>query len=124
METLLLIGIGGFIGANLRYVVSTWAAQRFGVGFPWGTMIINFSGSLLLAVFVAWLTAHTTIDPRVRLFTAVGFFGAYTTYSTFAVESITLLQTGNWIGAFSNVFGTNLVCILGALVGFALGSRI
>ncbi len=124
METLLLIGIGGFIGANARYLISTWVAQHFGAGFPWGTMLINFTGSLLLAVFIAWLTTHTTIDPRVRLLIAVGFFGGYTTYSTFAVESITLLQTGNWIGAFGNIFGTNLVCLLGALVGFALGSRV
>ena len=108
----------------MRYVVSNWAAQQFGAGCPWGTMIINFTGSLLLAVFIAWLTTHTTVDPRVRLFIAVGFFGAYTTYSTFAVESITLLQTGNWIGALSNIVGTTGVCTLGALVGFALGSRL
>ncbi len=124
METLLLIGIGGFIGANLRYLVSTWAAQRLGAGFPWGTMLINFTGSLMLAVFIAWLTTRTTVDPRVRLLIAVGFFGAYTTFSTFAVESITLLQTGNWIGALSNILGTNLICFLGALVGFAFGSRL
>jgi fluoride exporter len=124
METLLIIGAGGFIGANLRYLVSIWAAQRFGATFPWGTMIINFTGSLLLALFVAWLTTRTTLDPRLRLLVAVGFFGAYTTYSTFAVESVTLFQTGNWLGALSNIFGTTLVCILGALVGFALGARL
>jgi CrcB protein len=124
METLLLIGIGGFLGANVRYLVSTWAAQQFGVEFPWGTMIINFTGSLLLAVFVAWLTTHTAIDPRVRLFLAIGFFGAYTTFSTFAVESVTLFQTGNWFGALSNLLGTYVVCMLGAFAGFAVGSRL
>lgn len=124
METLLLIGLGGFIGANLRYLISIWAAEQFGADFPWGTILINFTGSLLLATLVAWLGSHTTVDPRVRLFLAVGFFGAYTTFSTYAVESMTLLQAGRWIGALGNILGTNLICILGAIAGFALGSRL
>ncbi len=124
LETLLFIGLGGFIGANARYLVSTWAAQRFGAAFPWGTLLINFSGSCLLAIFLTWAASRATLDPRVRLFVAVGFFGAYTTFSTFANESLALLQAGNWIAAVSNVLGTNLVCILGAMVGVALGARL
>jgi CrcB protein len=124
METLLLIGIGGFIGANLRYAVSVWAAERFGAAFPWGTLVINFTGSLLLAVFVGWLSSRPAIDPRLRLLVAVGFFGAYTTYSTFSVESVMLFQSGNWLGALQNIAGTTLVCILGALVGLTLGARL
>ncbi len=124
LETLLFIGLGGFIGANARYLVSIWAAQRFGAAFPWGTLLINFSGSCLLAVFLTWAASRTTLDPRVRLFVAVGFFGAYTTFSTFANESLALLQAGNWIAAVSNVLGTNLVCLLGAMVGVALGARL
>jgi CrcB protein len=124
VETLLIIGLGGFVGANLRYMVSVWAAERFGVGFPWGTLIINFTGSLLLALFLAWLNNHVTIDPRWRLFIAVGFFGAYTTYSTYANETVALMQANDWIGALGNILGTNLVCIVGALVGLALGNRL
>jgi CrcB protein len=124
VENLLIIGLGGFIGANLRYMVSTWAVGQFGSAFPWGTLIINFSGSCLLGVFIAWTMAHAPVDPRVRLFIAVGFFGAYTTFSTYANESVTLLQNGDWLGALSNILGTNLVCILGAAVGLAVGSRL
>jgi len=124
VETLLIIGLGGFVGANLRYVVSVWAAEQFGIAFPWGTLIINFTGSLLLAVFLAWLNNHVTIDPRWRLFIAVGFFGAYTTFSTYAVESVSLLQNSQWVGTLGNILGTNLACIVGAILGLWLGARL
>jgi CrcB protein len=124
IETFLLIGLGGIVGANLRYWLSLWAADALGKTFPWGTLIINFSGSALLGVFTGWLANHTTVDPRVRLLVAVGFFGAYTTFSTFANDSITLLLSGNWLGAASNILGTNLLCLLGALLGVLLGSRL
>jgi CrcB protein len=94
VETILLIGIGGFIGANLRYAVSVWAAGRFGLVFPWGTLIINVTGSFILALFLGYAVAHTRLDDRVRLLLAVGFCGAYTTFSTYAVESIALMQGG------------------------------
>src|SRR5262249_29690273 len=90
LETLLWIGIGGFIGANVRYLVSTWAADHLAKGFPWGTLIINFTGSSLLGMFTGWAGNHITLDPRVRLLVAIGFFGAYTTFSTYANESVGL----------------------------------
>jgi CrcB protein len=123
METFILIGIGGFIGANLRYLVSAWAAGAFGNAFPWGTVIINFTGSCLLAIFIAYAGKHATLDPRVRLFVAVGFCGAYTTFSTYATESMALLQAGDWIGGFGDLIGTNLICIIGVIIGLAIGSR-
>jgi CrcB protein len=124
VETILLIGVGGFIGANARYFLSGWAAEVLGKAFPWGTLIINFTGSCLLGVFIAWAANQTTLDPRVRLLVAVGFFGAYTTFSTYATESVALLQSGNWIGALGNILGTNLICIFGAIVGLAVGNRL
>jgi CrcB protein len=66
VETLLLIGIGGFIGANVRYWVSIWAADRFGAAFPWGTLIINVTGATLLGLFNGWAGNHLNLDPRVR----------------------------------------------------------
>jgi CrcB protein len=124
VETLILIGIGGFLGANIRYLVSGWAAGTFGSAFPWGTVIINFTGSCLLAIFIAYAGKHATLDPRVRLFFAVGFCGAYTTFSTYATESIALLQAGDWIGGLGDIIGTNLLCILGVIVGLVIGSRL
>ena len=124
METFLLIGLGGFMGANLRYLVSVAAAERFGTAFPWGTLIINFSGSCLLALFLAIAANRANLDPRFRLLVATGFFGAYTTFSTYALESITLLRAGDWLGAAGNVLGTNLVCLVGAFLGLLIGSRL
>lgn len=124
MEAIVIIGIAGFIGANVRYLVSTWAAQSLGSAFPWGTLIINVTGSCLLAVFTAWAGNRTQLDPRVRLFIAVGFFGAYTTFSTYANDSIALLRTGEWLGVLSNVLITNVLCLAGVLIGFFIGSRL
>jgi len=124
LETLLLIGLGGFIGANLRYWVSGWAARYLGQVFPWGTLIINFSGSCLLAVFIAWSANRLDIDPRIRLFLAIGFFGAYTTFSTYANESIALSRTGDWVGMWGNILGTNLLCLAGAWIGLMIGKHL
>ncbi len=124
METILMIGIGAVIGANLRYFVSLWAAQQFGTTFPWGTLIINFTGSALLAVFLAFLANHTGVDPRYRLLIATGFCGGYTTFSTYANDSVALFRAGDWIGAVGNVLGSNLICIAGVVVGLLIGSRL
>src|SRR5258706_9402377 len=75
LEQSLIIGIAGFIGANVRSWVSGWAAATLEQSFPWGTLIINFSGSCLLAVFIGWSGDHITLDPRNRLFVAIGFLG-------------------------------------------------
>ncbi len=124
MDTILFIGMGGFVGANLRYFISGWIADRVGQTFPWGTLVINVTGSILLGVFISWAGRHIEIDPRVRLFLAVGFFGAYTTYSTYANESVALLQSGDWVGALGNILGTNLLCLIGAMIGVAIGGRL
>lgn len=124
METMLFIGLGGFAGANARYFVSGWMAAWVSGLFPWGTLAVNLSGSILLGMFISWSGNQVTIDPRLRLFLAVGFFGAYTTFSTYANESVALLQRGDWAGALSSILGTNLLCVIGAFLGVALGSRI
>lgn len=124
METILLIGLGGFLGANVRYFVTLWTIERFGTAFPWGTLLVNFSGSLLLALLLAFAANRLEFDPRLRLLLATGFFGAYTTFSTYANEAVALAASGNWLGAAGNVLGTNVVCIAGVLVGLAIGSRL
>jgi fluoride exporter len=123
VEQLVIIGIAGFIGANVRYWVSSWAAEHLGQTFPWGTLIINLTGSALLGMFIGWSGNRITLDPRVRLFIAVGFFGAYTTFSTYANESVALLRAGDWIGTLGNILGTNVLCIVGAVLGLAIGSQ-
>lgn len=124
VETFLIIGLGGFAGANLRYVVSVWAVEQLGTRFPYGTLIVNFAGSILLAAFIAWAARHVDLDPRVRLLVAVGFFGAFTTFSTFATESVGLALDGNLIAAAANVLVTNAVCLAGVGIGLAVGRAV
>jgi CrcB protein len=79
MQNFLIIGFGTFLGANLRYWLSGWAAERWGTLFPYGTLIINLTGSFLFGALLAAATERILVDPRWRLFFAVGFLGAYTT---------------------------------------------
>ena len=123
VESMLVVGIGGFIGANVRYLVATWITEKTGQSFPWATILINISGSILLAVFLAWFMNHQP-DPRWRILIAVGFFGAYTTFSTYSVETISLLQAGNFTGAATNILITNILCIVGAWIGWGIGNRL
>jgi CrcB protein len=86
-------------------------------------LIINFSGSVVLAVFTAWATNRAGLDPRVRLLVAIGFCGGYTTFSTYANESIALLQAGDWLGAAGYILGTNVVCLVGVITGLFIGRQ-
>jgi CrcB protein len=122
IETLLWVGMGGFIGANARYLVGIWAAERFGHSFPWGTLIINVSGALLLAAFAAWFTRQVGLNPNLRLLFAVGFCGAYTTFSTYALDTITLAHSGQFSAALVNLLLNNALSLVATLAGLALGS--
>jgi fluoride exporter len=124
VDKYLIIGLGAFLGANARYLLGTWAAQKWGAAFPYGTLIINVSGSLALGVFLAATTGRLAIDPRWRLFLAIGFLGAYTTFSTYTYESLQLLLNGDWQRGLLNIAGSNLLGLLGAVVGIGLGRRL
>jgi fluoride exporter len=124
MENYLIIGLGAFLGANTRYLLGTWAAQKWGVGFPYGTLIINVSGSLVLGFFLAATTGRLAVDPRWRLFFALGFLGAYTTFSTYTYESLQLVLGGNWPLGLVNIIGSNVLGLAGAAAGFWLGQRL
>ena len=116
-----MISLGGVLGANARYLVAAWAAERFGTAFPYGTFIINITGSFALGLFMAFLQDRAFIHPNYRLFFATGFCGAYTTFSTFTYESLRLWQDGSVLLAFLNMAGSILVGMLGIFSGFLLG---
>ncbi|GIW09090.1 MAG: hypothetical protein KatS3mg061_0147 [Dehalococcoidia bacterium] len=116
----LLVGLGGFLGANARYLLGGWVAERFGTTFPYGTLVINVTGSLLLGFFLTLTTERFVADPGWRLFFAIGFLGAYTTFSTFSFESVVLLQEHAWWLALANVFGSTLLGLAAVLLGIAL----
>jgi CrcB protein len=119
LTTVLLVGGGGFIGANLRYWLGGWVQDRAGVHFPWQTLAINVSGSLLIGLFLG-LMAGTNWSPNWRLFIAIGVLGGYTTYSSFAWESLSLLQEGQTGRATMYVVGTALGSVMAAWVGLVI----
>lgn len=116
-EPAVLIGIGGILGANARYLVSVWAARRIGASFPYGTMIVNLSGSLLLGIMATAIVGRVVSEPEVRLLVSVGFLGAYTTFSTFAFESVSLIRRRAYALATVNVLASTVLGLLGAWIG-------
>lgn len=117
----LYIGLGAAVGANLRYFISLWAAQRFGSTLPYGTLIVNISGSLLLGFLLTLFVERLSLSTEVKLMLAVGFLGSYTTFSTFAVESYNLWQASlPWL-ALLNLLGHNLLGLLAVIIGIHLG---
>lgn len=117
----LLIGLGGFFGANARFLVSSWAARLLGSHFPYGTFLANITGSLLLGVTIAVLHDRALLASPQRHFFVVGFLGAYTTFSTFAYESMQLFQNGSILLGLLNIVGSVVVGLLAVVCGFWLG---
>ncbi len=117
----LLIGLGGFCGANARFLVASWAARLLGANFPYGTFLANISGSLLLGVTLTVLHDRALLASPQRHFFVVGFLGAYTTFSTFTYESIQLLQNGSVLLGVLNIVGSVMVGLLAVLCGFWIG---
>lgn len=124
MQTFLLLSVGAILGANLRYWVGGWAAERFGAAFPYGNLIINLSGSFILGVFITLTTERFLIDPRWRLFLAIGFLGSYTTFSSYAYESINLILSGQYGIGLLNLLGSSILGGLAALLGIWVGRLI
>jgi fluoride exporter len=118
--TYLLIGIGGFLGANARYLLGGWIAERYGMSFPYGTMAINVSGSVVIGFFLALASERFIIHPNWRLFFAIGFLGGYTTFSTFSFETFALLQQRAFLLALANALGSVVLGQMGVLVGIIL----
>jgi len=116
----LAISLGAIVGANLRYLVSQFAARVLGPVFPYGTLIINVAGSLIVGWFVIWTSERALVDPRWRLLVVVGFCGGFTTFSSYAFESMAYFEQGQWLLLASNILANNLLCLAAALSGMAL----
>lgn len=116
----LYISAGAIIGANLRYLVGLWASQLWGVGFPYGTLLVNVIGCLLIGLFYGLGVTRLNITPELRLFFVVGVLGAFTTFSSFGNESISLLRRGDLLLAALNIAANNLVGLLAVVVGLWL----
>ena len=116
----LWVGLGGFVGANTRYGLTGFVARRLGSGFPFGTLLINVSGSLLIGLILTLLVERFVADPAWRLLLVVGFLGGYTTFSSYSFEVIALIEHGQWGRAIGYVVGSNLLGLAACFAGIAL----
>lgn len=124
MQTFLLISMGAILGANLRYWVGGWAAERLGASFPYGNLIVNLTGSFVLGIFITLATNRLLLDPRWRIFFAIGFLGSYTTFSSYTLESINLLLDNQWGAGLFNLFGSALLGGVAVLFGIILARNL
>lgn len=120
----LLIGLGGFLGANARFILASWTNQLCGPLFPYGTFLVNITGSFALGLVLPLLQAGFFPHSRSMIFFfCIGFVGSYTTFSTFEYETHSLFDEGSWLLAMANVFGSLFVGLLAVHLGMVLSRR-
>lgn len=117
MNRFLLIALGAALGANARYLVGVWAGERLGADFPYGTLIVNVTGSFLAGFLLTLASGRLAWSPDLLLFLKIGFLGSYTTFSSFSYETMALWRVdGSW-PALVNVIGNNLLALLAVFFG-------
>ena len=124
MRAYLWVSLGAVLGANLRYFVSRLAAKLMSPDFPYGTLIINISGSFILGLFLIWTSERVFADPKWRWLVAIGFCGSYTTFSSYAFETMAYFEQGHWTLFALNILTNNVLCLLGVLAGAAMARAI
>lgn len=115
MLKVLYVGIGGFIGSALRYLISVYSPKLFGTQLPYGTLIVNVLGGILIGFIMEFTLATDFISPEVRLFLTTGILGGFTTFSTFSYETINLFTSGSYLLCTLNI-GLNLFLSLGGVI--------
>ncbi len=119
----MLIFIGAGLGGMLRYWVSSGIYFLLGKQFPFGTLVVNISGSFLMGLlFTLTLERFDIIGSQLRALLLIGLLGGYTTFSSFSIETINLFESGNWLGGIMNILLSTVFCITAAWFG-VLGGR-
>ena len=118
------ISLGAIVGASARYFLSGFVARHISTTFPYGTLLINITGSLILGFFLIYSTERALLDPRWRLLVAIGFCGSYTTFSSYAFESFALMEQSQWAMFGLNVIGSNVLCLAAVLAGAVLAKAL
>jgi CrcB protein len=121
--TYVWVAIGGAAGAASRFAVAQWTGTRWGWTFPWGTFVVNLTGSLAIGLLMTLLLARGA-DPVYRLLLVTGFLGGYTTFSAFSFETLALLEARRWDAAALYVGGSVALGLLATALGLGLGRLI
>ena len=124
MGTYLYIAAGGALGSIGRYWMAGAIDGRLNAAFPYGTLAINVTGSLVIGFFLTLATERLSLDPLWRLFFATGFLGAYTTFSSYTYEAAQLLRDGAYALAFLYLFGSVLAGMVGVFAGIILAEQL
>lgn len=112
------VALGSALGGMSRHAANVWAEKVIGLGFPWGTLIVNIAGSFVIGAIAALAGSH--ISNEVRLFAAVGFCGGFTTFSAFSLQTLNLIEAGQWAAVALNVAGSVGACLFAVWAGYAL----
>lgn len=123
MIQILAMAGGGALGTLLRFYVSTATHALLGREFPYGTLVVNVSGSLLMGLCYVLFTERIQVNPELRLAILTGILGAFTTFSTFSMETLHLIENGEPVKAVLNTLLSVVLCIAGAWVGTLLGRQ-
>ena len=118
-RAIIAVGAGAALGGVARLLVATWFTQRFGTAFPWGTLVINVSGSLLIGIVLELSQSRVGLPPTARLFLATGILGGYTTFSTFSFETLSLWADGFTFLGFAYAAGSVVLGVGAAFLGVA-----
>ncbi len=124
MKALIFIAMGGAIGAVLRYGASLSVYSLLGRGFPYGTLFVNVTGSLLMGLLGVMMLERFNIGPEWRAAVLVGVLGSFTTFSTFSIETLNLLEQGDVMRAVTNIVLSVLVCLVAVWFGVLIGRQI
>lgn len=124
MNNIIAIALGGAFGAVGRFGTSHWVYETFGRSFPYGTLAVNILGSFVMGLLTVLLVDRFNTTPEVRGFMLIGFLGAFTTFSTFSIETLNLINHGDMVRAGLNMVISVLVCVTACWLGMVLGRQI